>query len=94
MARERHPKKEVEAVLRELEALGWTVIKRNGKGHAWGLLRCPSNSAECRGGEYCQMTINSTPQNPSSHAAKLRSKAFGCIELDEKDMGSGDDAEI
>ncbi|WHA42192.1 hypothetical protein [Agrobacterium larrymoorei] len=40
------------------------------------------------------MTINSTPQNPSSHAAKLRSKAFGCIELDEKDMGSSDDAEI
>ena len=77
--RPRHPKKEVEAVLRELEELGWTVEKRNGKGHAWGLLRCPKPTDECRCGMFCQMSINSTPQNPSNHAAKLRQKALGCI---------------
>ena len=77
--RPRHPKKEVEAVLRELEALGWKVEKRSGKGHAWGLLRCPKPSDECRCGKLCQMSVNSTPQNPSNHAVKLRQKALGCI---------------
>jgi hypothetical protein len=81
LSRIRHPKKEVEHALRELEALGWTVEVRGG-GHAWGLLKCPANSRECRGGTFCQMTINSTPQNPSSHAAKLRQKALGCMALD------------
>jgi hypothetical protein len=83
LARERHPKKDVEKVLRELEALGWTVEKRHGSGHAWGLLRCPQNSADCRGGEFCQMTINSTPQNPANHAAKLKQKALGCRKMGE-----------
>lgn len=77
--RPRHPKKEVEAVLRELEELGWTVHKRDGKGHAWGLLRCPEPTEERRFGEFCQMSIWSTPKNPSNHAAKLRQKALGCI---------------
>ena len=79
MTRARHPKKDVERVLQELEALGWIVEKRNGKGHAWGLLRCQTPSDACRCGLFCQMTINSTPQNPASHAAKLRQKAMGCI---------------
>ena len=83
MARERHPKKDVEKVLRDLESLGGTVEKRHGSGHAWGLLRCPQNSADCRGGEFCQMTINSTPQNPASHAAKLKQKALGCLEMSD-----------
>lgn len=82
--RSRHPKKDVEKVLCELEALGWTVDVRGG-GHAWGLLRCPENAKDCRDSKYCQMTINSTPQNPSSHAAKLRQKALACIKLDEKE---------
>jgi hypothetical protein len=78
VARGRHPKKEVEKVLVELEALGWTVVRRTGKGHAWGLLRCPQPTEECRCGQYCQMTVNSTPQNAASHAAKLRSNALAC----------------
>ena len=81
--RERHQKKEVEAVLQVLESLGWKILTRNGKGHAWGLLRCPFNDTACRCGEFCQMTINSTPQNPASHAAKLLNKASGCIRLAE-----------
>lgn len=94
MTRERHPKKEVEEVLRELEALGWTVVKRNGKGHAWGLLRCPANREDCRCGQYCQMTINSTPQNPGSHAAKLRDKALGCIAIVETGKEDEDDTDV
>jgi hypothetical protein len=81
MKRRRHPNKDVEAVLRELETLGWSVTVRSSKGHAWGLLRCPNNDKECRCGEYCQMSVSSTPQNPRSHAAKLRGKALGCIHV-------------
>ncbi|QKV18685.1 hypothetical protein [Oricola thermophila] len=89
MPRSRHPKKEVEAVLRELEALGWTVVRRHGKGHAWGLLRCPKPTEECRCGQYCQMTVFSTPQNAANHAAKLRSKAMACINPLREDEDNG-----
>ena len=82
--RMRHPKKEVEKVLAELEEFGWNVVERHGKGHAWGLVRYPYNDADCRCGEYCQMTVNSTPQNPSSHAAKLKRKALKCINLNRR----------
>ena len=88
MDRYRHPKKEVEKVLRELEGLGWTIQVRHGKGHAWGLLRCPKPSEDCRCGQYCQMTIFSTPQNPGRHAAKLRQKALGCTK-NESENGDG-----
>lgn len=87
MSRSRHPKKEVEQVLGELEEHGWRVVERDGKGHAWGLLRCPNHSKDCRCGEFCQMTINSTPQNAGNHAAKLRNRALACIFV--KDKGDG-----
>ncbi|MEP7453066.1 hypothetical protein [Phyllobacterium sp. SB3] len=89
MSRDRHPKKEVENVLRELEALGWSVETRGG-GHAWGLLKCPANSDDCRCGKFCQMTINSTPQNPGNHAAKLKQKALGCVKKNEKQQDQND----
>jgi hypothetical protein len=84
LSRRRHPDKEVEAVLAELEEFGWTVVVR-GSGHAWALLRCPYNSEECRCGEFCQMSVNSTPQNAGSHALKLKNRALSCVFLREKD---------
>lgn len=77
MARRRHPKKEIEDVLVVLENLGWRIELR-GTSHTWGLLKCPKNSSDCRCGQYCQMSIFSTPKNPSTHAAKLKQKAMGC----------------
>ncbi len=85
--RGRHPSKEIELVLRELEALGWVLVK--GKGHAWGLLRCPANSSDCRCGAYCQMSVWSTPKSPERHARQLRQKAMACVKLD--DERDGDD---
>jgi hypothetical protein len=87
LARSRHSKKEVEKVLEELEALGWTVVKRNGKGHAWGLLRCPKPTEDCRCGKFCQMSIWSTPKNADKHAADLRRKALACTGLKDEDNG-------
>jgi hypothetical protein len=83
LPRKTHTSKEIEAVLRELEALGWSVVE--GRGHAWGLLRCPAHSAECRGGKFCQMSVWSTPRDPERHARKLRQKALACIAIDAED---------
>jgi len=87
LARKTHKSKEIEAVLQELEALGWAVVE--GKGHAWGVLRCPANSKECRCGEFCQMSVWSTPKNAEQHARKLRQKALACVKLDHKDDKDG-----
>lgn len=84
MARGKHSKKEIEAVLSELEGLGWEVKVRK-KGHAWGLLLCEHNDKECRCGEFCQMSIWSTPKNPGNFAKNLRSKALNCIKLNQED---------
>jgi hypothetical protein len=84
MARRRHPKKEVERALQDLERLGWQVEVRKTSGHAWGLLRCPNPRTDCRCGEFCQMTINATPQNAATHAAKLLQKANGCVQIREE----------
>ena len=62
MARRRHPKKEVEAALREAETEGW-IITISPKGHPWGRMTCPERS---RLG--CQRSIYSTPRNPGGHA--------------------------
>ncbi|MCY3671819.1 MAG: hypothetical protein OXH14_12185 [Alphaproteobacteria bacterium] len=79
--RARHPNKEIEAALSQLEAAGWTV--RNAKGrssHAWGFALCPANAGNlCRSGEFCRMSIWSTPRNPRAHARGLVSKAGGCV---------------
>jgi len=83
MARSKHKSKEIEAVLQELESLGWTIII--GKGHAWGILRCLGNNKDCRCGEFCQMSVWSTPKNPEQFAKKIRQKALTCIMLEEKD---------
>lgn len=77
--RSKHPNKEIEALLKELESLGWTI--RLLKGHAWGLVRCPNNNSDCRCGKFCQMSIWSTPKDPTRFAKTVRSKALGCIYL-------------
>lgn len=85
--RKRHTSKEIEAVLQQPEGLGWIVGE--GKGHTWGLLRCPANSKECRCGQFCQMSVWSTPKNPERHARKLQQKARACIALEKKDDDDG-----
>lgn len=77
MVRKRHPSKEIEAVVKELESRGWTIVP--GQGHAWGILRCPWNSSDCRGGTFCQMSVWSTPRNPGQFARRLRQKALACV---------------
>ncbi|WP_225772090.1 hypothetical protein [Pseudomonas sp. Marseille-Q5115] len=76
MARPLHGKKDVEAALRYAEARGWRV--ECGAGHAWGRMYCPSNSAECRCGEFCITSIWGTPKNPANHACALKRVVDNC----------------
>ncbi|MDE2977517.1 MAG: hypothetical protein OXU63_08345 [Acidobacteriota bacterium] len=64
--RRRHPKKEVEAAVREAEKAGWTVTL-NRRGYRWGVMKCGEAS---RSG--CRESIWSTPRDPVNHAKRLR----------------------
>ena len=48
-ARSRHPKKDVEHALRDVESDGWTVAPTR-SGHRWGVMRCGAagDTSECR----------------------------------------------
>jgi hypothetical protein len=72
MARSRHPKKEIEAVLRYAESRGWRVIQSK-RGHRWGVILCPLASQE-----GCQHGVFSTPRSPTAHARDLRAYVDQC----------------
>lgn len=76
MTRRRHSKKEIEAALVYAEAQGWRVELASG--HAWGRLYCPHNDSECRCGEFCIVSVWSTPKNPANHARQLRRVVDNC----------------
>lgn len=69
VGRARHPKKQVEDALVYAEGKGWTVNKRDGRGHAWGVAHC--------GGD-CTVWIWSTPANPDNHARQIRRAIDSC----------------
>ena len=87
--RTRHPNKDIEAALRTLEAAGWTVQNARGRSaHAWGFALCPANAGNlCRSGQFCRMSVWSTPRNPQLHARGLLSKAAGCVMAEGRDLG-------
>lgn len=70
-ARSRHPNKDIESAIQYAELHGWTWTTSGG--HAWGILRCPHGQ---RGG--CQLSVWSTPRNPSMHARLIRRRVDQC----------------
>jgi len=80
--RPRHPDKEVERAIRHAEAAGWRCEKRDGKGHSWGILMCPHNDKACRCGEFCRISVWSTPRNGTTHAKQIINRVDGCIHAD------------
>lgn len=76
LARKRHPSKEIEQAVSYAERQGWVV--REGRGHCWGILRCPWNDADCRCGEFCLTSVWSTPRVPENEARKIRRVVDGC----------------
>jgi len=73
----KHPNKEIDDVVRYARTKGWSV--KTASGHAWGILKCPQNSVDCRCGQFCQMSVWSTPKNPGNFARRLRKKIDACI---------------
>lgn len=83
MRRTKHPKKDVEEALVHAESQGWLV--KQGGSHAWGKLYCPYNDDQCRCGEFCIVSIWSTPRNASHHAAQLRRVIDNCLRQCKKE---------
>lgn len=76
MTRQRHTKKEIEEAIQYVERNGWRIVV--GGSHAWGKMYCPENDQDCRCGEFCITSINSTPKNPGAHAKQIRRVVDNC----------------
>jgi hypothetical protein len=86
-ARKKHPSKDIESTLQELEALGWQVEEAKGRSaHSWGYVLCPTNDGSAsRSGVFCRMSW-STPKSPRNHARELLRKASGCLRKENDDV--------
>lgn len=76
MSRRRHPNKDIEKAVCHAEKHGWQI--QMATGHAWGKMFCPANSKDCRCGNFCVTSINTTPRNPVSHAKQIRRVVDNC----------------
>lgn len=77
MARNKHPKKEIEEALKYAEENNWVIDV--GGSHAWGKIYCPYNNKDCRCGEFCISSIWSTPKNPTNHAKQIKRVVDNCL---------------
>ncbi|MEO1669715.1 MAG: hypothetical protein AAFR77_02845 [Cyanobacteria bacterium J06631_2] len=73
----KHPNKVIRAALEYAKQKGWRI--KQGGSHAWGKIYCPYNDSECRCGEFCKISIWSTPRNPTNHAKQIRRVVDSCI---------------
>lgn len=71
MTRPRHPKKEIEEVLKYAESKGWEIIV--GGSHVWGKGYCPLRTRDGH-----KIHIFSTPKNPQNHAKSLKRQIDLC----------------
>lgn len=76
---QRHPDKDIEDAVQHAEDHQWTW--RKGRGHAWGIIRCPWNDSACRNGTFCQASIWSTPRNSVQHARHILRVVDRCIHV-------------
>lgn len=83
--RKKHPSKDIETAICLAEKNGWRVVPAGRSAHCWGRLLCPfgDKNEKCRCGEFCSVSIWSTPRNNVNHAKQLRKAVEKCI-LEEK----------
>ena len=79
MSRKRHLNKDVESVIQYAEAKKWTIETAGKSSHAWGKMKCPANQKDCRCGNFCIVSIWSTPRNSGNHAKQLKKVVDNCI---------------
>lgn len=75
-------KKEVREAVNYAVEKGFTRVDRKKTGHVALLLRCKHGC--------CQITVNSTPQNPGNHAKMIKGKVDRCCSLNEQGDDDGD----
>ncbi|QPC87206.1 hypothetical protein GA830_10985 [Mesorhizobium sp. NBSH29] len=78
-ARPRHPNKDIEAAISELESLGWSYRPTGRSSHAWGRMVCSQHDPT-----GCQVSIWSTPRVPRNHADQLRRLGRKCAHSDTR----------
>jgi hypothetical protein len=78
MVRGTHSKKGIADALNYAEKNGWCV-ESGGKGHAWGNSICPYNDADCRCGDYCIISVWSTPKSPGNHTRHIKRVVDNCM---------------
>ena len=86
----KHPHSEIRDAVRYAELKGWTVILRK-RGHAWGQMFCPFNDKNCRCGQFCRISIWSTPRNAANHARQIRKAVDKCIWLNQPKSNQQDE---
>ena len=69
--RERHPQKELEDALVDVEVAGWRIEVRH-HGHTWGRIYCPNGHAGC------MKTVYSTPSDAHDHGEQLLQAVRRC----------------
>jgi hypothetical protein len=87
--RGRHSKKEIEQAIQYAEEKGWRI--EVGGSHAWGKMYCPKNDKDCRCGEFCVTSINSTPRNSGNHAKLIRRVVDNCKNTQTENKASSDE---
>ena len=78
--RRKHPDKDIEAAIIEIESMGWQV--KMSKGHSFAIAKCPYNDGNCRDGKYCRFSIWSTPRNPGNHVRNILKNVKKCVRND------------
>ena len=84
MARDRHSKKELEAVVEYAEQQGWEV--RTGRRHAKFKLLCPHHDRD-----GCMIPVWGTPVDVDDHAKDVRRAIDRCPHKDEE---GGEDEKV
>lgn len=85
--RKKHPSKDIEAVIKFAEKKGWRILMAGGSSHCWGRMLCPfgDKNLKCRCGDFCSVSIWSTPRNVINHASQLRKAVMKCVLTEDED---------
>lgn len=80
--RPRHPSKEIEGAVVNLERSGWTWASPGKSSHCWGKLLCPQHDQS-----GCIIYVYSTPRSTQNHARDILRKAERCGHTGGEDEG-------
>lgn len=75
----KHTSKEIQKSIKYAMENGWKLKEPGKSAHSWGVLHCSNNDSSCRCGEFCKMSIWSTPKSAVNHAKQIKKHVDKCI---------------